>query len=188
MTSADSEIVSGVAVGATTLEGKYDSFKVSSFSRYPSSLSNSTLSVSTGTGNSADFYVYTKSTAVGTVSITRAGTTTVYYVQGQAGALNSIALSAPTSGAAGTVATLKVTGYDVFGNPKGGATIAMGRFLGYSREAALRYSFLLAWHKNELYLNLKLWLTSWFLNSYAGGAQNELFLEFKNYGPPHNFI
>jgi hypothetical protein len=84
---------------------------------------SSTLSVSTGTGNSADFFVYTKSTAVGTVSITRAGTTTVYYVQGTAGALNSIALTAPASGAAGTVATLRVSGYDVFGNLKGGATI-----------------------------------------------------------------
>jgi undecaprenyl-diphosphatase len=30
------------------------------------------------------------------------------------------------------------------GVSRSGATIAMGRFLGYSREAALRYSFLLA--------------------------------------------
>jgi hypothetical protein len=32
-------------------------------------------------------------------------------------------LTAPASGAAGTVATLRVAGYDVFGNLKGGATI-----------------------------------------------------------------
>ena len=84
---------------------------------------SSTLSIATGTGTSADFYVYTKSTAVGSVSITRAGTTTVYYVQGTAGALNSITLSAPASAAAGTSQVLKVSGYDVFGNLKGGATI-----------------------------------------------------------------
>ena len=83
----------------------------------------STLSIATGTGTSADFYVYTKSTAVGSVSITRAGTTTVYYVQGTAGALNSITLTAPASAAAGTSQVLKVSGYDVFGNLKGGATI-----------------------------------------------------------------
>ena len=83
----------------------------------------STLSIATGTGTSADFYVYTKSTAVGSVSITRAGTTTVYYVQGTAGALNSITLTAPASAAAGTSQVLKVSGFDVFGNPKGGATI-----------------------------------------------------------------
>jgi hypothetical protein len=83
----------------------------------------STLSIATGTGTSADFYVYTKSTAVGSVSITRAGTTTIYYVQGTAGALNSITLTAPASAAAGTSQVLKVSGFDVFGNPKGGATI-----------------------------------------------------------------
>ncbi len=119
VTSLDTgTVVTAVATNATIV-----SALSTSAAPVTASSGSSTLSVSTGTGNSADFYVYTKSTAVGTVSITRAGTTTVYYVQGTAGALNSIALTAPTSGAAGTVATLKVTGYDVFGNPKGGATI-----------------------------------------------------------------
>jgi hypothetical protein len=86
---------------------------------------SSTLTIATGTGTVADFYVYTKSTAVGTVAITRAGTTTVYYVQGSnsAATANSITLSAPTSGAAGTSQVLKVSAFDVFGNPKSGVTI-----------------------------------------------------------------
>jgi hypothetical protein len=110
-------VVTAVATNATIVPA------LTGTSVVTASSGTSTLSIATGTGTAVDFYVYTKSTAVGTVSITRAGTTTVYYVQGTAGALNSIALSAPTSGAAGTVATLKVTGYDVFGNAKGGATI-----------------------------------------------------------------
>jgi hypothetical protein len=119
VTSVDTgTVVTAVATNATIV-----SALATSSAPVTASSGSSTLSVSTGTGNSADFYVYTKSTAVGTVSITRAGTTTVYYVQGTAGALNSIALTAPASGAAGTVATLRVTGYDVFGNVKGGATI-----------------------------------------------------------------
>jgi hypothetical protein len=119
VTSVDTgTVVTAVATNATIV-----SALATSSAPVTASSGSSTLSVSTGTGNSADFYVYTKSTAVGTVSITRAGTTTVYYVQGTAGALNSIALTAPVSGAAGTVATLRVTGYDVFGNVKGGATI-----------------------------------------------------------------
>jgi hypothetical protein len=119
VTSVDTgTVVTAVATNATIV-----SALATSTAPVTASSGSSTLSVSTGTGTSADFYVYTKSTAVGTVSITRAGTTTVYYVQGTAGALNSIALTAPASGAAGTVATLKVTGYDVFGNVKGGATI-----------------------------------------------------------------
>ena len=119
VTSVDTgTVVTAVATNATIV-----SALATSAAPVTASSGSSTLSVSTGTGNSADFYVYTKSTSVGTVAITRAGTTTVYYVQGTAGALNSIAITAPATGAAGTVATLKVTGYDVFGNPKGGATI-----------------------------------------------------------------
>jgi hypothetical protein len=118
VTSVDTgTVVTAVAVNATIVPALTGTTVVTASS------GTSTLSVSTGTGNSADFYVYTKSTAVGSVSITRAGTTTVYYVQGTAGALNSITLTAPASAAAGTSQVLKVSGFDVFGNPKGGATI-----------------------------------------------------------------
>jgi hypothetical protein len=81
------------------------------------------LVLNVGTGTSAEFYVYTKTTTVGSVAVTVGGNTTTYYVQGLAGSLNSIALVAPASGAAGTVVTVKVAGYDVFGNLKGGSTI-----------------------------------------------------------------
>jgi hypothetical protein len=119
VTSVDTgTVVTAVATNATIVPAL-----ATASAPVTASSGSSTLSVSTGTGNSADFYVYTKSAAVGTVAITRAGTTTVYYVQGTAGALNSIGITAPVSGAAGTVATLKVAGYDVFGNLKGGATI-----------------------------------------------------------------
>ena len=110
-------VVTAVAVNATIVPA------LTGTSVVTASSGTSTLSIATGTGNSADFYVYTKSTAVGSVSITRAGTTTVYYVQGTAGALNSITLTAPATAAAGISQVLKVSGFDVFGNPKGGATI-----------------------------------------------------------------
>ena len=120
VTSVDTgTVVTAVAVNATIVPALTGTTVVTASS------GTSTLSVSTGTGNSADFYVYTKSTAVGQVSITRAGTTTVYYVQGSnsAATANSITLSAPTSGAAGTSQVLKVSAFDVFGNPKSGVTI-----------------------------------------------------------------
>jgi hypothetical protein len=111
-------VVTAVAVNATLVPALS-----ATGAAVTASSGTSTLSIATGTGNSADFYVYTKSTAVGSVSITRAGTTTVYYVQGTAGALNSITLTAPATAAAGTSQVLKVSGFDVFGNLKGGATI-----------------------------------------------------------------
>lgn len=110
-------VVTAVAVNATIVPALAGATVVTASS------GTSTLSIATGTGTAADFYVYTKSTSVGSVSVTRAGTTTVYYVQGTAGALNSITLSAPVSAAAGTSQVLKVSGFDVFGNPKGGAII-----------------------------------------------------------------
>jgi hypothetical protein len=119
VTSVDTgTVVTAVAVNATLVPALS-----ATGAAVTASSGSSTLSIATGTGNSADFYVYTKSTAVGSVSITRAGTTTIYYVQGAAGALNSITLNAPASAAAGTSQVLKVSGYDVFGNLKGGATI-----------------------------------------------------------------
>ena len=112
-------VVTAVAVNATIVPALTGTTIVTASS------GTSTLSVATGTGNSADFYVYTKSTAVGSVSVTRAGTTTVYYVQGSnsAATANSITLLAPSSGAAGTSQVLKVSAFDVFGNPKSGVTI-----------------------------------------------------------------
>ena len=77
---------------------------------------SSSLTIATGTGDKATFYVYTKTTAIGTVVITNGGTTLTYYVQGTAGLINNLTVSAPASGAAGTKQDILVTATDVFGN------------------------------------------------------------------------
>jgi trimeric autotransporter adhesin len=76
----------------------------------------SSLTIATGTGTTATFWVYTKTTAIGTVTVTNQGTTFTYYVQGTAGKINNLAVSAPSSGAAGTKQDILVTATDVFGN------------------------------------------------------------------------
>jgi len=77
---------------------------------------SSSLSIATGTGTTATFYVYTKTTAIGTVVINNGGTTLTYYVQGTAGKINNLTVTAPASGAAGTKQDILVTATDVFGN------------------------------------------------------------------------
>jgi len=77
---------------------------------------SSSLTIATGTGTTATFYVYTKTTAIGTVVITNQGTTLTYYVQGTAGKINTLTVSAPTAGAAGTKQDISVTATDTFGN------------------------------------------------------------------------
>ena len=86
---------------------------------------SATLNISTGTGTTAGFKVYTKTTKVGKVVITvGAATPVTYYVKGTAGALNTITLSAPTA-ALGTTAKVTVTGTDVFGNAVSGSAVAL---------------------------------------------------------------
>jgi hypothetical protein len=87
------------------------------------------LTIATGTGTTATFYVYTKTTAIGNVVLTNQGTTLTYYVQGTVGKINNLSVSAPANGAAGTVQTITVTATDIFGNKVSGKSIT-GRVFG----------------------------------------------------------
>ena len=84
---------------------------------------SSSLTIATGTGTTATFYVYTKTTAIGTVVITNGGTQLTYYVQGTAGKINTLTVSAPATGAAGTKQDITVTATDTFGNKVSGKSI-----------------------------------------------------------------
>ena len=93
---------------------------------------SSSWSQNVGTGTTATFYVFTKTSAVGTVTITNGGTTLTYYVQGTVGKINSLTLTGVDSAAAGTAVALTATAYDVFGNKisgKGLTAIANGAAL-----------------------------------------------------------
>jgi subtilase-type serine protease len=81
------------------------------------------LTIATGTGTTATFFVYTKTTAIGTVVINKGGTTLTYYVQGTAGKINNLTVSAPSAGAAGTKQDIVVTATDAFGNKVSGKSI-----------------------------------------------------------------
>jgi len=84
---------------------------------------SSSLTIATGTGTTATFWVYTKTTAIGTVVITNGGTQLTYYVQGTAGKINNLTVSAPATGAAGTKQDITVTATDVFGNKVSGKSL-----------------------------------------------------------------
>lgn len=73
-------------------------------------------SVNTGTGTTAKFYVFSKTTATGTVVITNGGNTWTYYVKGIAGPAYNLAVSLATVGATSAVLEGTATVTDVFGN------------------------------------------------------------------------
>ena len=85
-----------------------------------SSSGSSSLTIATGTGTTATFWVYTKTTAIGTVVITNQGTTLTYYVQGQAGKINTLSLVSADAGTTSSVVTATATAVDVFGNKVSG--------------------------------------------------------------------
>jgi hypothetical protein len=115
----------GTTVSAVVTNGKIVTALAAVNAPVSASAGVSNVSINTGTGTTADIYVFTTTTAVGTVAVTVGGNTTTYYFQGTAGALNAIELAGATSGAAGTTYTASVRGVDVFGNAKGGASISL---------------------------------------------------------------
>ena len=81
------------------------------------SAGTSTLSISTGTGTTADFYVFTKTTTAGTVVVTVGGNTTTYYVKGSAGAAYNLSVVGADTAAISTVSKVYAKTTDIFGNP-----------------------------------------------------------------------
>ena len=78
---------------------------------------STSISINTGTGTTAEFFVYTKSVAVGTVVVTIAGNTTTYYVKGTAGAAYNLSVATPDTVNLSTVTKVYAKTTDVFGNP-----------------------------------------------------------------------
>ena len=113
----------GTSVTVTTTNATIVSALHTSAAPVAATSGSTSLTVATGTGTTATFYVYTKTTAIGTVVINNGGTTLTYYVQGTAGKINNLTVSAPASGAAGTKQTITVTATDIFGNKVSGKSI-----------------------------------------------------------------
>jgi hypothetical protein len=116
-------VAAGTSVSAVATNATIVSALNTSAAPVGASSGSSSLTIATGTGTTATFFVYTKTTAIGTVVINNGGTTLTYYVQGTAGKINNLTVAAPTSGAAGTKQDITVTATDAFGNKVSGKSI-----------------------------------------------------------------
>lgn len=113
-------LANGTTVSASATNGRVLTALVAPVT---ASAGAASASVNTGTGTTAEFFVFTTTTATGSVAITIGSNVSTYYFKGLAGALNSIAISAPATAPASTAVDVVVSGFDVFGNPKGNAAI-----------------------------------------------------------------
>jgi hypothetical protein len=116
-------VATGTSVTATATNATIVSALHTSAAPVGASSGSSSLTIATGTGTTATFFVYTRTTAIGTVVINNGGTTLTYYVQGTAGKINNLTVAAPASGAAGTKQDIVVTATDAFGNRVSGKSI-----------------------------------------------------------------
>jgi len=121
-------VAAGTSVTAVATNATIVSALHTSAAPVGASSGSSSLTIATGTGTTATFFVYTKTTAIGTVVINNGGTTLTYYVQGTAGKINNLTVSAPTAGAAGTKQDIVVTATDAFGNKVSGKSITASVF------------------------------------------------------------
>jgi hypothetical protein len=112
-------VVSVVATNATVVPAV-----ATSTAPVTASSGAATWSQNVGTGTQATFYVYTKTTAIGSVAITNQGTTQTYYVQGTSDKINSLTLTGVDAAAAGTSVTVTIGAVDVFGNKISGKSIS----------------------------------------------------------------
>jgi len=106
----------GTVVTATTTGAFIVSALWASTATVTSASGVTSYTVNTGTGTTAEFYVYTKSTATGTVTITNAGNTYVYYVKGTAGPAYNLSTTVADSANTSAVVEYSTKVTDVFGN------------------------------------------------------------------------
>ena len=118
--------LTGVDAGSTVTVAATNAFVVSTLSTTLNPIrSNSgvtSASYSVGTGTTSEFYAYTKSTELGTITVTNSGSTFTYYLKGTAGPAYTLAYTAPATPYTSTISKQSATVSDIFGNKIVGVT------------------------------------------------------------------
>lgn len=118
--------ITGVAVGTTISVNAVNALVVSALATVAvpvtASAGAAAWSVNVGTGTTATFYAFTKTTAVGSVTITNGGNAFTFYLKGTAGPAYTLAFAPATSVNTSSSAKVVAKVTDVFGNPIAGVT------------------------------------------------------------------
>jgi hypothetical protein len=82
----------------------------------------SSASYNVGTGTTSEFFAYTRSTGLGTITVTNGGSTVTYYIRGTAGPAYTVAYTPNAKPFTATLVKQSVKVTDVFGNTVAGVT------------------------------------------------------------------
>jgi outer membrane murein-binding lipoprotein Lpp len=120
--------LTGIAAGTNVVIGTTNAKVVSSVTSGSSVVKAdagvNALTIATGTGTTADFYVYTTTTANGSFAVTADNVTTTYFVKGTAGPSYNLSVLAPTSINVSGTSDISATVTDVFNNPVTDASVS----------------------------------------------------------------
>ena len=115
--------VSSLSAGATVSAVATNASLLSTTSGATAASGSATLTLNASNSGVVDLYVFTKTSAVGTVVVTVGNTVTTYFVKGVAGALAKVAATAPATGLAGSTQSVVVSAFDKYDNAKGAGTV-----------------------------------------------------------------
>lgn len=115
--------VSSLSAGATVSAVATNALLVSTTSGATAASGSATLTLNASTSGTVDLYVFTKTSATGTVVVTVGNTVTTYFVKGLAGALTKVTATAPATGLAGSTQSVVVSAFDKYDNAKGSGTV-----------------------------------------------------------------
>jgi hypothetical protein len=112
--------LSNVGTGTTVTVAATNSFIVSSLSTtlnpVRSNVGVTSANYNVGTGTTSEFFAYTRSTGLGTITITNGGSTFTFYIRGTAGPAYTIAYTPNAKPFTSTLVKQSVKITDVFGN------------------------------------------------------------------------
>ena len=118
--------LTGVDAGTTVTVAATNSFIVPALSTtlnpVRSNAGVTSANYNVGTGTTSEFFAYTRSTALGTITISNGGSTYTYYVRGTAGPAYTIAYTPNAKPFTSTLVKQSVKVTDVFGNAVAGVT------------------------------------------------------------------
>lgn len=118
--------LTSVDAGTTVTVAATNSFIVPSLSTtlnpVKSNAGVTSASYNVGTGTTSEFFAYTRSTGLGTITITNGGSTFTYYIRGTAGPAYTVAYTPNAKPFTSTLVKQSVKVTDVFGNTVAGVT------------------------------------------------------------------
>jgi len=114
--------VSGTA-GATVSAAATNAFLLTTLAGATAASGSATATVNISTSGTVELFVFTKTTAVGSVTLSVGNTTTTYFVKGTAGAVAKVGLVAPATGVAGSTQSVVVSATDKYDNAKGSGSV-----------------------------------------------------------------